>query len=130
MFQVNHTLKPKCDPHRMIGSLQYHSIFDRFCALVIICLQFGKTAMFMWMLCEGIHLNNILTVSVFKNHLKTCYFHLLGWCKFIETFFLPNRRTNDNRFRFFDLFVRSTGVPFGLTFSWSIVMAWKEPYRR
>ena len=37
--------------------------------------------MFMWMLCEGIHLNNVLTVSVFKNHFKTYYFYILGWGK-------------------------------------------------
>lgn len=55
------------------------SVWVSMCPLVVIFLQFGISAMFMWMLCEGIHLNNVLTVSVFKNHFKTYYFYLLGW---------------------------------------------------
>ncbi|CAF0786952.1 unnamed protein product [Didymodactylos carnosus] len=71
------------------------------CPFIVIGLQFGISAMFMWMLCEGVHLNNVLTVSVFKNKLRTLYFHLLGW-----------------------------GVPFCLTLSWSIVMFFKQRDRQ
>ena len=52
---------------------------DWTCRFVIVCLQFGKTSMFLWMLCEGIHLNSVLTVSVFKRHWKMYHFYLLGW---------------------------------------------------
>ena len=81
MFQVNNPNKSKCDANGMPHPSTGGSIFNLICLLVIIALQFGKTAMFMWMLCEGIHLNNVLTISVFKTHFKTCYFYILGWCK-------------------------------------------------
>lgn len=55
------------------------SVLETMCPIVVIFLQFSISSMFMWMLCEGIHLNNILTVSVFKNHFKTYYFYILGW---------------------------------------------------
>ncbi|CAF0894100.1 unnamed protein product [Didymodactylos carnosus] len=71
------------------------------CPFIVIGLQFGITAMFMWMLCEGVHLNNVLTVSVFKNRFKVLYFYLLGW-----------------------------GLPFFLTLSWTIVMFIKERDRQ
>ena len=54
-------------------------IIRNLCPVIVIFLQFSITSMFMWMLCEGIHLNNVLTLSVFKNHIKTIYFHILGW---------------------------------------------------
>lgn len=81
MFQVNNPNKSKCDANGMPFPSTGGSIFNLICLLVIIALQFGKTAMFMWMLCEGIHLNNVLTISVFKTHFKTWYFYVLGWCK-------------------------------------------------
>ena len=55
------------------------SFLQTMCPLIVIFLQFSISSMFMWMLCEGIHLNNVLTVSVFKNHFKTIYFYILGW---------------------------------------------------
>ncbi|UJR35050.1 hypothetical protein I4U23_027826 [Adineta vaga] len=76
-------------------------ILNGFCTIMIILLQYSKTATFMWMLCEGIQLNNILTVGVFKNRFKTYYYHILGWI-----------------------------VPFCITLSWSIVMFIKERRRR
>lgn len=101
MFQVSHPLKSKCDVNGLVQPYRQFSVFALICSLVIVCLQFGKTAMFMWMLCEGIHLNNVLTVSVFKNHFKQIYFFILGWA-----------------------------VPFLLTLSWSLVMIFREPHRR
>ncbi|CAF4377496.1 unnamed protein product, partial [Rotaria sp. Silwood2] len=86
------------------GSIRHHgisSIFKNMCPLIVIFLQFSITSMFMWMLCEGIHLNSILTVSVFRHHFKTYYFYILGWI-----------------------------VPFCITFSWSVVMFVKERGRK
>jgi hypothetical protein len=71
----------------IIRSTDFSSILQNMCPLTVIFLQFSITSMFMWMLCEGIHLNNVLTVSVFKNHFKTCYFYILGWGKKIGLFF-------------------------------------------
>jgi hypothetical protein len=79
MEQLKNSPKNECDIN---GSIPFHSkfsLFDGMCPLFIILLQFGITAMFMWMLCEGIHLNTVLTVNVFKNYFKTYYFHILGW---------------------------------------------------
>ncbi|CAF1028161.1 unnamed protein product [Rotaria sordida] len=86
------------------GSIRRHgisSILKNMCPLIVIFLQFSISSMFMWMLCEGIHLNNILTVSVFKNYFKTYYFYILGWI-----------------------------VPLFMTLSWSIVMFVKERDRK
>jgi hypothetical protein len=71
----------------------------------------------MWMLCEGIHLNNVLTVSVFKNHFKTVYFYILGWGKTKSRFLL-------------NLFYFKIVVPFCITLSWSIIMFVKERGRK
>ena len=71
----------QCDTNRTISSHEISSILKTMCPLIVIFLQFSITSMFMWMLCEGIHLNNVLTVSVFKNHFKTYYFHTIGWGK-------------------------------------------------
>jgi len=89
MEQLKQSPKNDCDT--VNGSLYSYpksDIFDNICPLFIIFLQFGITAMFMWMLCEGIHLNTVLTVSVFKNHFKTFYFHILGWGKEIFLFWI------------------------------------------
>jgi hypothetical protein len=71
----------KCSGNGSIDPNDISSVLRNMCPLIVIFLQFGITSMFMWMLCEGIHLNNVLTVSVFKNHFKTCYFYILGWGK-------------------------------------------------
>jgi hypothetical protein len=83
MIQLKNSPKNECDVNGSLYSYPKISVLDGICALVIIFLQFGITAMFMWMLCEGIHLNNILTVSVFKNYFKTYFFYILGWGKLI-----------------------------------------------
>ncbi len=74
----------KCGTAGNIPSNDLSSVLRNMCPLIVIFLQFGITSMFMWMLCEGIHLNNVLTVSVFKNHFRTCYFYILGWGKTTE----------------------------------------------
>ncbi|CAF4840620.1 unnamed protein product [Rotaria sp. Silwood1] len=97
MKQSNNSPQVECG---IDGSIHRHgisSLFKNMCPLIVIFLQFSITSMFMWMLCEGIHLNSILTVSVFKNYFKTFYFYILGWI-----------------------------VPFCITFSWSIIMFVKE----
>lgn len=73
-----------CGVDGVIRSNQISSVLQNMCPLIVIFLQFSITSMFMWMLCEGIHLNNVLTVSVFTNHIKTIYFHILGWGKKIR----------------------------------------------
>lgn len=74
----------KCGVDEAIRSNNISSFVQNMCPLVVIFLQFSITSMFMWMLCEGIHLNTILTVSVFKNHMKSWYFTILGWGKKIH----------------------------------------------
>ncbi|CAF0881716.1 unnamed protein product [Adineta steineri] len=101
MVQVNDSPKNDCDINGNLHAYPRTSVFSGICPLFIIFLQFGITAMFMWMLCEGIHLNIVLTVSVFKKRFKTYYFHILGWV-----------------------------VPLCLTLSWSLVMFIKERDRR
>jgi hypothetical protein len=81
MGQIKHSPKNECDINGSLYSYPKFSVFDSICPLFIILLQFGITAMFMWMLCEGIHLNTVLTVNVFKKHFKTYYFYILGWGK-------------------------------------------------
>ncbi|CAF3293019.1 unnamed protein product [Rotaria socialis] len=101
MVQLKNSPKNECDVNGSVYMYPKTAIFDGICPLFISFLQFGITAMFMWMLCEGIHLHSILTVSVFKNHFKTYYFHIIGWV-----------------------------LPFCLTLSWSIIMFIKERDRR
>ncbi|CAF0921198.1 unnamed protein product [Rotaria sordida] len=101
MAQLKNSPKNECDVYGSLYPYPTTTLFDKICPLCISFLQFGITAMFMWMLCEGIHLNSILTVSVFKTHLKTYYFQIIGWV-----------------------------VPFCLTLSWSIIMIVKERHRR
>ncbi|CAF4611928.1 unnamed protein product [Rotaria sp. Silwood2] len=101
MAQLKNSPKNECDVNGSIYPYPTRTLFDSICPLFIAFLQFGITAMFMWMLCEGIHLNSILTVSVFKNYFKTYYFHIIGWV-----------------------------LPFCLTLSWSIVMFIKQRDRR
>ncbi|CAF1248931.1 unnamed protein product [Adineta ricciae] len=91
----------ECNVDNHLHSSLGRSLFSVFCPLITVLLQFGKTAMFMWMLCEGIQLNNVLTVGVFKNYFKTLYFHILGWF-----------------------------LPFCITLSWTIVMVIKQRERR
>ena len=79
MEQIRNTPKLECHLNGSLAAYKQTPLFDNICPLFIILLQFGITAMFMWMLCEGIHLNTVLTVSVFKKHFKTYYFHILGW---------------------------------------------------
>lgn len=81
MAQINNSPINECNINGSVHPHPQTVFFDSICPLSISFLQFGITAMFMWMLCEGIHLNNILTVSVFKNHFKTYYFHIIGWGK-------------------------------------------------
>lgn len=84
MKQSNSSSQPEPIQCGIDGSIRPNgaaSIFKNMCPLIVIFLQFSITSMFMWMLCEGIHLNNVLTVSVFKNHFKTYYFYILGWGK-------------------------------------------------
>ncbi len=81
MEQLKNSPKNECDINGSIFSYPKYNIFNGICPLFIIILQYGITAMFMWMLCEGIHLNMVLTVNVFKNYFKTYYFHIFGWGK-------------------------------------------------
>lgn len=81
MQQVKHSPRNECDINGTLSVHHKSHLFDGLCPLFIILLQFGITAMFMWMLCEGIHLNTVVTVSAFKKHFKTYYFHILGWGK-------------------------------------------------
>lgn len=80
MKQSHSSPRMKCGINGIEPSNEF-SILPKLCPIVVIFLQFSITSMFMWMLCEGIHLNNVLTVSVFKNHFKTIYFYILGWGK-------------------------------------------------
>jgi hypothetical protein len=77
----SHVEHMKCGVNGSIRSNDISSVLRNMCPLIVIVLQFGITSMFMWMLCEGIRLNNVLTVSVFKNHFKTFSFYILGWGK-------------------------------------------------
>lgn len=81
MGQVKNQPKNECYINGSIITHSKSTLIDTMCPLFIILLQFGITAMFMWMLCEGIHLNTVITVSVFKKHFKTFYFQILGWGK-------------------------------------------------
>lgn len=81
MVQLKNSPKNECDINGSIYSPSKINVLDGICPLFIILLQFGITAMFMWMLCEGIHLNTVLTVSVFKKYFKTIYYQILGWGK-------------------------------------------------
>jgi hypothetical protein len=79
MVEKRRSREIECDLNKTLFPYPKAPIFVNICPLFTVFLQFGITAMFMWMLCEGIHLNNILTVSVFKNRFKTYYFYILGW---------------------------------------------------
>ena len=81
MEQLKHSPKNECDINGSIYKASKFNFLDGICPIFIILLQFGITAMFMWMLCEGIHLNTVLTVSVFKKYIKTIYYQILGWGK-------------------------------------------------
>ena len=78
---VSQNSSSECSVDNNLHSSLGRSLLSVLCPSITVLLQFGKTAMFMWMLCEGIQLNNVLTVGVFKNYFKTLYFHILGWCK-------------------------------------------------
>ncbi|CAF0944543.1 unnamed protein product [Adineta ricciae] len=97
----SHFVPLACGTNASTPSPAAPSVLTYLCPLKVVFLQFSISAMFMWMLCEGIHLNNVLTVSVFKNHFKTYYFYIIGWI-----------------------------VPFCITLSWSIVMFLKESGRK
>jgi hypothetical protein len=81
MVQLKSYPKNECDVNGSLYPYPKSRVLDGICPSITILLQFGTTAMFMWMLCEGIRLNNVLTVGVFKNHFKTYYFYILGWGK-------------------------------------------------
>ncbi|CAF1124928.1 unnamed protein product [Adineta ricciae] len=97
----SHFVPLPCGTNASTPSPPVPSLLTYLCPLKVVFLQFSISAMFMWMLCEGIHLNNVLTVSVFKNHFKTYYFYIIGWI-----------------------------VPFCITLSWSVVMFVKESGRK
>lgn len=101
MAQVKHSSQDECTSINHIFSSRQSVLFDNVCSVFIILLQFGITAMFMWMLCEGIHLNTVLTFKFFKEDSNTMFYHIIGWV-----------------------------VPFCLTLSWSAVMFIKERRRR
>ena len=108
-----------CGMNGTMQSPPISSFFINMCPLIVIFLQFSITSMFMWMLCEGIHLNNVLTVSVFKNHFKTYYFYILGW--------------SEKRFSSLILIVYRLSfivLPLCITLSWSILMFVKERGRK
>ena len=90
MAQLKNSPKNECDINGSLYPYPQTTLFDRICPLFIAFLQFGITAMFMWMLCEGIHLNYILSVNALKNHFKTYYFHLIGWGINLFYFFIYN----------------------------------------
>ena len=117
------TLKITCGPNGTVQTVDQSSILQKMCPLVVIFLQFSITSMFMWMLCEGIHLNNVLTVSVFKNHFKTWYFYILGWGKRKKL----KSMLNLNWFLFFCCWIV---LPFCITLSWRVVMFVKERSRK
>ena len=77
----SHFVPLSCGTNASTPSPAAPSVLTYLCPLKVVFLQFSISAMFMWMLCEGIHLNNVLTVSVFKNHFKTYYFYIIGWSK-------------------------------------------------
>ena len=116
-----HIESMRCGINGTIHSSGLSSMLQSFCPLIIIFLQFSITSMFMWMLCEGIHLNNVLTVSVFKNHFKTYYFYILGWGK------NKNKKVVVFFFSYTNVFIV---VPFCITLSWSIVMFINERGRK
>lgn len=111
-----------CGINGSISVQKASSVFKNMCPLIVIFLQFSITSMFMWMLCEGIHLNNILTVNVFKHNFKTYYFYILGWSK-IDNYF-------DYLFFTYVSFFVPLVVPFCITLSWSIIMFIKERGRK
>ena len=127
MRQLNSSLKTEpiqCDINRTISPHEISSILQTMCPLIVIFLQFSITSMFMWMLCEGIHLNNVLTVSVFENHFKTYYFHIIGWGKsWFDLFSLVKVCL---------LFYISFLIvaPFCIILTWSIIMFVKERSRK
>jgi hypothetical protein len=96
------------------------SLLYNACPLIVIFLQFGITSMFMWMLCEGIHLNNVLTVSVFKNHFKCVYFYVIGWGKW----------TRRHTFVSSCAYCYCPVVPLVVTLSWTVVMFVNERDRK
>jgi len=79
MFQVKHSSHDECTNITNIFSSRQTVVFDNVCSIFIILLQFGITAMFMWMLCEGIHLNTVLTFKVFKDDAYTGFYLIIGW---------------------------------------------------
>ncbi|CAF1108545.1 unnamed protein product [Adineta steineri] len=97
----SHVIPMICHADGSVSSPKISSVLINMCPLIVIFLQFSISSMFMWMLCEGIHLNNVLTVSVFKNHFKSYYFYILGWV-----------------------------LPLCITLSWSIIMFIKERDRK
>ncbi|GIY29609.1 hypothetical protein CDAR_374181 [Caerostris darwini] len=48
------------------------------CELCYVLLEYTRTAVFVWMLLEGIHLHTSIVV-VFPNEVKFVFFHCIGW---------------------------------------------------
>ncbi|CAF3729954.1 unnamed protein product [Rotaria magnacalcarata] len=77
MAQLKTSPKNECDVNGSVFPYPKTALFDSV-YMSIVYFIFPITGMFMWMLYEWIHLNGILTVNVFKGHLKTYYFHIIG----------------------------------------------------
>jgi hypothetical protein len=51
------------------------------CQLLIVCVEYTKTAMFAWMFIEGYHLHTKLIVSVFSFKPNYVIYYTIGWGK-------------------------------------------------
>ncbi|XP_066953813.1 PDF receptor-like [Macrobrachium rosenbergii] len=68
------------------------------CEAFYILLEYGRSAMFMWMFIEGMYLNNLISVAFFQGPANYSAYYAIGW-----------------------------GIPVFMTASWAVVMAlWKN----
>ena len=65
-----------------VGYSSFVMIYDaRLCPIGMAILEYFQSCNFMWMLCEGIYLNVLLTYSIFDNSNKKfiAAFYFIGW---------------------------------------------------
>ncbi len=49
------------------------------CESFYVLLEYARTAMFHWFFIEGLHLHNVLTISVFPSHSSHRVYYVIGW---------------------------------------------------
>lgn len=62
--------------------LTMHEVFyvqPILCESFYISLEYGRSAMFMWMFVEGMYLNNLISVAFFQGPPNYSAYYIIGW---------------------------------------------------